>query len=116
MKNVLWLFCFLVVTTAFAGDNKAFVYNEHGKRDPLAPLVSPSGTIISYDSDITATDMVLEGVVLDARGKNLAIINGKIVKPGDLVGSYTVESIANDRVDLAQGQERLIIKLKKGGI
>ena len=116
MKKLWFLLFFLGATLACAEDNKAFVYDEHGKLDPLAPLVSPSGTLISYDTDISASDLSLEGVVIDPKGNNLAIINGKIVKSGDMVGSYTVETIANDHVGLMNGQEHLIVKLKKGGV
>jgi len=117
MKNLLLcLLCVVAVSAVFAQDNQAFVYNEHGKRDPFAPLVSPNGSLISYDSNIAVSDMSLEGVVIDPQGKNLAIINGKIVKSGDLVGLYTVESIANDHVNLMNGKEHLTVKLKKGEV
>ena len=114
MKALLWFLCLTVVTVVYA-DEKAFVYNEHGKHDPFWPLVSPSGTRITYDTDLTATDMMLEGIVADAKGNNLAIINGRIVKVGDQIGSYAIETIANDHVDLVKGQERLTLKIKKEG-
>ena len=116
MKKAWWFFYFFAVSLAWAEDQTAFVYNENGKRDPFGPLVSSSGTLITYDSDMTATDMVLEGIVLDAKGNNLAIINGKIVKLGEQMGSYTVEFISNDYVNLVKGQEHLKLKLKKRGI
>ena len=115
------IFCLIVLfsisTVSFAEEVKLFVYNENGKRDPFWPLVSPSGTQLSYDSDVTTvTDMTLEGIVVDSRKANLAILNGKIVKAGDQVGFYTVEAIANDHVDLVKGSEHLVVKLKKGGV
>ena len=116
MKKVIFLFFLFGVTTAWADAPKVFEYNEHGKRYPFGPLISSSGTLISYDSDMAATDMNIEGVLIDAKGNNLAIINGKIVKAGDQVGKYTVETIFNDQVDLIKGQEHLTVKLKKGGL
>jgi hypothetical protein len=116
MKKVLWIILFLTTTLSFAQDNKNFVYNEHGKKDPFGPLVSSTGAVISYDTDMSATDLILEGVIGDAKGNNLALINGKVVKPGDQVGLYTIDSIGNDHVDLIKGQEHLTVKLKKGGI
>jgi hypothetical protein len=116
MKKAFCLLFFLGATLAGADVNTAFVYNEHGKRDPFGPLISPSGTMITYDSDITATDMNLEGIVLDSKGNNLAIINGKIVKAKERLGPYTVEAILNDHVELIQGQEHLTVKFKKGGV
>src|SRR4051812_11985440 len=114
MKKIIFLFYFLCPVFAFA-DKNVFEYNEHGKHDAFWPLVSSSGTLITYDSDITANDISLEGVVVDAKGNNLAILNGKIVKAGDLVGGYTIDSISNNHVELTKGQEHLTIHIKKGG-
>lgn len=117
MKKALCLFCFFCVTVAGADESKPFVYAENSKRDPFWPLISSSGTPISYESDMAnVADMVLEGVVLDASKNNLAILNGKIIKVGDQVGSYSVEAIAGDHVDLIKGSEHLVIKIKKGGV
>ena len=115
MKKLLWSLFLWGATTVYA-DNKPFVYDKHGKRDPFGPLVSSSGALITYDSDITATDMILEGIVADAEGNNLAIINGKIVKIGNQMGAYTIETIYADHVDLVKGTERQTLKLKKGGL
>ena len=115
MKKLLWLL-FLYCATFVYADDQTFVYNEHGKHDPFWPLVTPAGSMINYESDMTATDMVLEGVVVDAQGNNLAIINGKVVKMGDTIGSYLVEDITNDHVNVSKGEERLTLRLKKGNV
>jgi hypothetical protein len=112
MKKVLCLI--LLFAMIVLNKSQAFVYNEHDKRDPFNPLVSSSGAIISYDNEFTAAEVSLEGIVLDAKGNNLAIINGKVVKVTDRIGSYTVESIANDHVNLVNGEEHVTVKLKKG--
>ena len=93
----------------------AVPYDDHGKHDPFWPLVSPTGALIAYDSDLTINDMVLEGVVSDTDGKNLAIINGKVVKAGDKLGPYVIELINVDQVNLTKGQEHFSLKLNKGG-
>ena len=93
-----------------------FAYDDHGRHDPFLPLVSSAGDLISYDADLTANDMVLEGIVADPRGDNLAIINGKIVKQGDKVGPFIVAAVHVDRVELTKGQEQFLVKLKKGGM
>ena len=116
MKKALCLLFLGAVTVAGADDHKAFVYNEQGKRDPLGPLVSPSGVMISYDTEIATTDISLEGVIIDKDGNNLAIINGKIVKAKDQFGIYMVDAISNDHVDLSNGQQKLTVGLKKGGV
>ena len=92
-----------------------FVYDDHGKHDPFWPLVTPGGAVITYDADLTINDMTLEGVLADAGGKNLAIVNGKVVKVSDWIGSYQVGTITRDHVELRKGQEQFTLKLKKGG-
>lgn len=106
----------LMIMTASAGEEKVFVYDDHGKKDPFLPLVSASGVVLSYDQDMTVSDLNLEGLVIDAKGNNLAIMNGKIVKAGDVIGLYTVEQVGNDQVFLAKGQEKLTVRIKKGAM
>lgn len=114
---------FLVVTAAgllvfgfwvygHAADKK-FVYEDHGRRDPFWPLVSSSGVFLHYGTDLVASDMVLEGIVADKNGKNIAIINSMVITVNDRIGLYVVEKIETDRVMLIKGQERYILKLKK---
>ena len=116
MKKILFCLSLLMVSLALADESKPFVYNENGKKDPFGPLVSPSGALITYDSEVTPSDMVLEGVVIDAQGNNIAILNGKIVKTGDKIVSYTVGKISANQVELINGQEHLTVKIKKGGV
>jgi hypothetical protein len=94
----------------------AFVYDDHGKRDPFVPLVSSTGMVVTYDEDLAVNDLVLEGIVADASGNNAAIVNGKVVKVHDQVGPYIVDVIAVDHVELLKGAEKFILKLKKGGM
>ncbi len=106
--------CFLVVSIAYADDSKPFIYNEKGKKDPFVPIVAANGTLISPDVVKPVTIIVLEGVITDSDGNNLAILNGKVVKVGDLISSYTVASISFNQVELVKGDEHLVIKIKKG--
>jgi len=93
-----------------------FVYNDHGKRDPFVPLVSSAGMVVTYDEDLSVNDLVLEGIVADETGNNVAIVNGKLVKVNDQIGSYLVDKIAVDHVEFLKGSEKFILKLKKGGM
>jgi hypothetical protein len=109
----------LVLMLFFANSvyaQEAFVYNDHGKRDPFVPLVSSAGMVVTYDEDLSVNDLVLEGIVADASGNNVAIVNGKIVKARDPIGPYVVDVIAVDHVEFLKGTERFILKIKKGGM
>jgi len=91
----------------------AFVYDDHGKRDPFVPLVSSAGMVVTYDEDLAVNDLILEGIAADATGNNAAIVNGKFVKVHDQIGPYVVETITVDHVEFLKGNERFILKLKK---
>lgn len=116
MMRFLMLAVFFFTTSFIYAQEKAFVYDDHGKRDPFAPVVNASGAITVYDSNLSVVDLSLEGIVADAQAKNVAIINGKIVKVGDTIGPYAIESIAIDSVGLTKDQDHFTLKLKRGGI
>lgn len=88
------------------------VYADQGRRDPLWPLVTTSGMIINYDKDLFASDLTLEGIMLEPAG-NLAIINGMIVGEQDTIGMYVVQKIEPNAVILLRGDESVTLKLKK---
>lgn len=89
-------------------------YDSHGKRDPFWQLVTPSGAIVSYETDLLASDMVLEGIISDEEGFKCAIINGFIVKPKDKIGLFVIEAVGKDEVILKKGEEVFALRLKGG--
>jgi hypothetical protein len=99
--------------TPAPAEEGAFVYHDHGKRDPFWALVNSSGALINYDKDLLASDMSLEGILIEPDGNNIAIINGTIVKANDNIGVFVVKKIENNIVTLQRGQEKVILKLKK---
>lgn len=106
------LVCGTALFYAWAGQD-AFVYDDHGKRDPLWPLVGPAGNILNYDKEFQATDLKIEGIISGVNGQNLAIINGQIIKQGDRLGPLTVAQIGIDSVVLTQGEKKFELKLNK---
>ena len=111
--NFLWAQEESQNSKASARQQQNFVYDDHGKRDPFWTLVTPTGVIVNYDSDVLISDMVLEGIIAGADGKNLAIINNTIVKPNDQFGLFVIEKIELDKVLLRKGQESFALKIKK---
>ncbi len=93
--------------------NEVFVYNDHGARDPLWPLISPKGILLTYDKNLLIMEMTLEGIMLGSDGKNLAIINGRILKMSDEVGEFVISEIKNDMVILMKNHEKFELRLKK---
>ena len=117
MRRYAWGVC-VVLGVAFLSPGgyaaeQLFEYNDHGRRDPFWRLVSPSGAILSYDKDISVSDMILEGIIYEPDGMALAIINGEIVKKNDSIGLYVISEIEQSRVILNRGQERFVLTMKK---
>ncbi len=111
--SILAVLALGMISTFTFAQSEGFVYNDHGKRDPFWKLVSPSGTILHYDSDLSMSDLTLEGIIFDPSGKSLAVINGMILKENDRVAVFLVETIEKNRVVLSKDQEKFVLELKK---
>ena len=109
VSSVIILIVFVAVPLA------GYAYDDHSARDPFWPLVSSSGTIISYGQDVSVSDMILEGIVSSTDGVYTAIINGAIVEAGDTIGVYKIERIEPKKVVLSKENEIFELDLKKGG-
>lgn len=92
---------------------ESFLYNDHGKRDPFWKLVTSSGAVMNYDTDLLVSDMALEGIIYDPGGNSLAVINGAVVKANTRIGLYVVSKIEEKKVTLFKGEEKFILELKK---
>ena len=113
MRVLIFVITLMLANIGYAQE-QGYVYDDHGKRDPFVPLVSSAGMLISYDADLAVNDLSLEGIVADAKGNNVAIVNGRIVRPQDHIGPYVVDVIAVDHVEFLKGTQRFNLGLKKG--
>lgn len=115
--SIVWIM-FLIMGTAVAQEERPsqepFVYDDHGRRDPLWPLVNPNGTILNYESEFLITDLALEGIMAGTDGENLAIINGRVLREQDTIGQFSIERIGEDSIVLKKGRQKFELKLKKG--
>jgi hypothetical protein len=115
MKRVLRSALILVVALP-AFDSalcNAFEYNSHGKRDPFAPLVGPDKpTAVTRLADVASVEeMSLEGIVTNAKGEVVALVNGEMLKTNDRVGEITVKSITSSGVTLSVGGKEYKLRL-----
>ena len=112
------LMMFLIMGTAVAQEEQPsqepFAYDDHGRRDPLWPLVNSNGAILNYESEFLITDLALEGIMAGTDGENLAIINGRVLRTQDTIGQFSVEKIGEDSIVLKKGRQKFELKLKKG--
>jgi len=113
MKRNAWLLLWgILAVPLMAGADEVFVYNDHGQRDPFWPLVSSGGAIVNYDTNLSVSEMLLEGIIADGKSR-IAIISGTIVEEGKKIGQYTVQQIFPDRVILVKDGQSMVLRLKK---
>jgi len=104
----------IILSAAVVDGKEPFVYDDHGRRDPLWRLVGPSGAVLSYETEFLLTDLALEGIMAGAGGENLAIINGRVLQAHDSIGQFVVERIGEDSIVLKKDKQKFELKLKKG--
>ncbi|MBF0478675.1 MAG: hypothetical protein HQL26_04260 [Candidatus Omnitrophica bacterium] len=112
-KSLFLLFVVMMSAVAYAAE-PALDYNDHNKRDPFWSLVSTSGTILNFDTEYSLSELNIEGIIMGKAGDNMAIIGGKIVKKGELLGQYMVVEIQTDKVILSAGGKISEVKMNKG--
>jgi len=92
-----------------------FSYDDHSKRDPLVPLVTSSGEIVNFSSELLISDLYLEGIMFAKDENSIAIINGKLLKVNDSIGSFILKKITKYYVILSKGGKKIRLNLKRGG-
>ena len=94
----------LVGTIAWAAERETFRYDAQGRRDPLEPLITPTGELRTPRSAGGAADVLhLEGILRDA-ARPLAIVNGEVHRVGDQVESCRIIEIQPNAVVVETGE------------
>lgn len=85
---------------------------EELRRDPFIPLVNRDGRFLTGVKATTTgiEGIVFEGILQDPKG-SMAIINGEVVREGEMIDGYFVKAIAPDRVILKLGEKEYSIPL-----
>jgi len=93
------------------GLDGGFTYDSKGRRDPLIPLVGQErGAGAGLESVASFDDLKLEGIAVGARGKQVAIINGQMVKEKDKFGALLIKKISRKSVELSiEGRDHTLI-------
>lgn len=113
LVSVIFFIVFLFFTNAFAVDK--FTYDSHNKRDPFVSLITSEGNYwLGVESTDTAEEgLKLEGIVVGKNGDSYAIINGTILKIGDMIGDFKLIKIQGSSVDLEGMGKFFTIKLRE---
>lgn len=96
-----------------------FTYDPKGHRDPFIPLVREGQIVTVPGSDMTAMALgvpVLYGILWDAGGNSIALINGTEVKVGGTIAGYKVMEIRKDAVVVSGGTgEPMVLQITFDG-
>ena len=93
---------------AFAED---FRYDSHGKRDPF---ISQAQEGLLTEKELGANQLRLEGIVLQQGEGSYAIVNGEVVKEGDVFAGFKVLKIkANQAIFKSKEGEKVKVILNQ---
>ena len=90
-----------------------FHYDAKRHRDPFVPLVQDGrivGGLQTGRGDGSSTP-VLYGIVWEAGGESVALIDDRQVRVGDAVDDYEVVAIQENAVVLSKGGESLVLRM-----
>jgi hypothetical protein len=93
-----YIMCYSMATYADTDKNQLSNVDFQTKRNPFMALVTPEGVLLKFESEKGGTELILEGIVYDARGESFALINGVMLKKGDAVGAYKIQDIQRQKV------------------
>lgn len=94
-----------------AQDQK-YTYTPQGRRDPFVPLVSPAGYLINLEEEEDAV-IRLEGIMYDAKGDSMAIINGELLKVGEGINGVVVSKIEPNKIVVVKDNQKIEIELRR---
>lgn len=91
-----------------------FDYNSNGRRDPFVPLVgNERGAGTGLEAVSSVEDLNLEGIAIGAKGKQVAILNGQMVKENDKFGSLLIKKISDKSIDISIEGAGYTLELKE---
>lgn len=102
------------------GEGQGYQYESHGKRDPFAPLIGhgKSAATVGLEDVASIAEVKLEGIAASAKGRTTAILNGELMKEGDIIGIVRVLRINKKSVALLMGGKEYTVELsaEEGGV
>jgi hypothetical protein len=96
---------------------KDYVYDIGAKRDPFIPLITSDGRFVQLErsqEELDASVLKLEGIIYDKYGLSYAIVDGSVVKVGDIVADYQVLKVDENKVSfIREGQIKEVFLQKE---
>ncbi|MBN1493922.1 MAG: general secretion pathway protein GspB [Candidatus Omnitrophica bacterium] len=103
VKHGIWL-CIVImvsVTIVYASiiDERASIsYDEGGHRDPFRPLIGKDIELTQVTYLKSVDDLMIEGILVDPDKGSVAIINGQVLREGNFIGGFRIDTIENNKV------------------
>jgi len=99
---VIWFGVFLSLVPAVHCEASLEAgYDSAGRRDPFVPLigVSPRDTARrGVWSVLSVDDVLLQGIVINPDGSRSAVINGEVIKEGEIIDQVLIKSVGENDV------------------
>lgn len=93
-----------------------YVYETGNKRDPFIPLITSDGRFVPLErtpEEEAESVLKVEGIIYDKFGLSYAIVDGSVVKIGDLISDYQVLAIEEKKVIFIREGQLKEVPLKK---
>ncbi|MDD5084719.1 MAG: hypothetical protein PHE61_01595 [Candidatus Omnitrophica bacterium] len=90
---------------------ETFTYSSKGKRDPFVPLIGDA-YVLSNMEELELSELVLEGVIHDPQNVSYALINGKTLEVGHIVGGFKIVRIFEGGVVVEKEGNQNTLKIK----
>lgn len=74
----------------------------------------PFASGVSTAEDLVVEDLQLTGIVYRSEAEAYALISGYLVRPGDRIAGYRIDTIEKDRVKLRRFGEVIVLALGGG--
>lgn len=100
IKQINWLMILLLeAQLAWADQGEGFIYSDKGRRDPFISLIDNEGRYVTeLGTPLAYGSLKLSGILWDPKGKSSCLVNGQILKVGDLISGFTIKAITKNNV------------------
>jgi hypothetical protein len=87
-------------------------YEAKGKRDPFVPLIGQEkAKVAGLENIASVEDINIEGIAIGSGGKNVAILNGQMVKDNDKFGALQIKKVSRKEVKISIDGKDYTLKL-----
>lgn len=90
-----------------------FIYDPKDKRDPFVPFITKDGRVLSMPGVLGEVEV--DGIVYDPRGISVCVINGNVLREGEVYENFKVLKIKSGSVIVSCQKKEYEIELRKEG-